>query len=57
MAFLHALLVIAAFVGAAAIPCALGLLIISFDETIGKFSNATMPPSRNRPVSRNTNNG
>jgi hypothetical protein len=40
VAFLHALLVIAAFVGVAAIPCALGLLIISFDETIGKISHA-----------------
>jgi hypothetical protein len=40
VAFLHALLVIAAFVGVAAIPCALGLLIIAFDETIGRFWGA-----------------
>lgn len=44
MAFLHALLVIAAFVGVAAIPCALGLLIISFDETIGRISRALRRP-------------
>jgi hypothetical protein len=36
VAFLHALLVIAAFVGVAAIPCALGLLIISLEGTIGR---------------------
>ena len=36
MAFLHALLVIAAFVGVAAIPCALGLLIISLEGAIGR---------------------
>jgi hypothetical protein len=34
VAFLHALLVIAAFIGVAGIPCALGLLVISCDETL-----------------------
>jgi hypothetical protein len=37
VAFLHALLVVAAFVGVAVIPCALGLLVHFLDAAAGRF--------------------